>query len=43
MRDAPLLPKVQQTAELLLNTSPEATAALTARWIGAGERYGRVG
>jgi ATP-dependent DNA helicase RecG len=43
MRDAPLLPKVQQTAELLLNTSPEATAALTARWIGVGERYGRVG
>ena len=43
MRDAPLLPKVQQTAELLLNASPEATAALTARWIGSGERYGRVG
>jgi len=43
MRDAPLLPKVQQTAEQLLNTSPEATAALVARWVGAGERYGRVG
>jgi ATP-dependent DNA helicase RecG len=43
MRDAPLLPQVQQTAEQLLNTSPEATAALVARWIGSGERYGRVG
>ena len=43
MRDAPLLPQVQQTAEFLLAASPEAIAALAARWIGAGERYGRVG
>jgi ATP-dependent DNA helicase RecG len=43
MRDAPLLPRVQQTAEQLLNSGPEATAALVARWIGSGERYGRVG
>ena len=43
MRDADLLPRVQQTAELLLDSHPQNDAALTARWIGAGERYGRVG
>ena len=43
MRDAPLLPRVQETAERLLESDPAAIAGLTARWIGAGERYGRVG
>jgi len=43
MRDADLLPRVQQAAELLLASYPDNIAALTARWIGAGERYGRVG
>ena len=43
MRDAHLLPKVQQCAEQLLEANPEASAALAARWIGSGERYGRVG
>ncbi|HJX22747.1 MAG TPA: ATP-dependent DNA helicase RecG, partial [Steroidobacteraceae bacterium] len=43
MRDADLLPRVQQTAELLLAAYPDSIAALAARWIGAGERYGRVG
>jgi ATP-dependent DNA helicase RecG len=43
MRDADLLPLVQQTAELLLAAYPDNIAALAARWIGAGERYGRVG
>jgi ATP-dependent DNA helicase RecG len=43
MRDAPLLPKVQECAEQLLDANPQATAALAARWIGAGERYGRIG
>jgi len=43
MRDAQLLPKVQQCAEQLLEANPEASVALAARWIGAGERYGRVG
>jgi len=43
MRDADLLPRVQQTAELLLASYPDNIAALAARWIGAGERYGRVG
>jgi ATP-dependent DNA helicase RecG len=43
MRDADLLPKVQDTAELLLNSYADNIAALAARWIGSGERYGRVG
>ena len=43
MRDADLLPRVQQGAQALLAASPDNVAALTARWIGAGERYGRVG
>ena len=42
MRDADLLPRVQAAAELL-ESSPASVAALTARWIGSGERYGRVG
>ena len=41
-RDADLLPRVQAAAALL-ESSPEAVAALAARWIGSGERYGRVG
>ena len=48
MRDVDLLPHVQETAELLLEshmTHParDSIAALAARWIGSGERYGRVG
>jgi ATP-dependent DNA helicase RecG len=43
MRDADLLPSVQAAAEDLLQHNPEAVAALTRRWVGAGERYGRVG
>jgi ATP-dependent DNA helicase RecG len=47
MRDADLLPQVQTTADHLLSahnaTQRDTIAALTARWIGAGERYGRVG
>jgi ATP-dependent DNA helicase RecG len=42
MRDADLLPGVQAAAERL-ESHPESGAALTARWIGGGERYGRVG
>jgi hypothetical protein len=34
MRDAELLPQVQQTAELLLAAYPEHIAGLAARWIG---------
>src|SRR3974377_949984 len=43
MRGADLLPRVQQSAERLLQAYPERVAALAARWVGTGERYGRVG
>jgi ATP-dependent DNA helicase RecG len=48
MRDSDLLPRVQDAAELLLSSHPDnplrdSIAALAARWIGSGERYGRVG
>jgi len=43
IRDADLLPRVQETAELLLSSYPDNIAALTARWIGSDEQYGRVG
>jgi ATP-dependent DNA helicase RecG len=42
MRDADLLPRVQAAAQFL-ESQPESIAALTGRWIGPGERYGRVG
>jgi ATP-dependent DNA helicase RecG len=42
-RDADLLPAVQAAAEDLLLHSPDAVAGLTRRWVGAGERYGRIG
>lgn len=43
VRDADLLPRVQQAAEVLLERYPEAIAALSARWIADGSQYGRVG
>jgi ATP-dependent DNA helicase RecG len=43
MRDADLLPRVQETAELFMASHTDNIAALAARWIGSGERYGRVG
>ena len=43
MRDADLLPRVQEAAELILARYPDTIAPLAARWIAAGERYGRVG
>jgi ATP-dependent DNA helicase RecG len=43
MRDADLLPRVQEAAELLLSSYPDNIAALMTRWIGSDERYGRVG
>lgn len=43
MRDADLLPSVQDTAELLLASHPDNIASLAARWIGSAEQYGRVG
>jgi len=43
LRDQDLLPAVQRAAALILEQYPDSIAPLTARWIGAGERYGRVG
>jgi len=43
MRDADLLPRVQACAERLIAAHPANIAPLAARWIGAGERYGRIG
>ncbi len=43
MRDSDLLPAVQAAAETLLKENPEAVQALTRRWVGSGERYGRIG
>jgi ATP-dependent DNA helicase RecG len=43
MRDADLLPRVQQSADWILEKCPHNVAPLAARWIGGGERYGRVG
>ncbi|MGH8199001.1 MAG: ATP-dependent DNA helicase RecG [Steroidobacteraceae bacterium] len=41
-RDADLLPRVQEAAELLIASYPDNIAALAARWIGTAEQYGRV-
>jgi ATP-dependent DNA helicase RecG len=42
-RDSGMLPRVHQAAELMLARYPDRIAPLAARWIGADERYGRVG
>lgn len=42
MRDADLLPKVQQTAELMLTANEANIAPLLRRWTGQGERFGKV-
>jgi ATP-dependent DNA helicase RecG len=42
VRDADLLPQVQQAAELMLNSNAATIAPLLRRWIGHGERFGRV-
>jgi ATP-dependent DNA helicase RecG len=42
MRDSDLLPKVQQTAEWMLAHSAENIEPLLRRWIGQGERFGKV-
>ena len=43
VRDADLLPQVRAAAAKLESAHPAACTALIARWIGAGEQYGRVG
>jgi ATP-dependent DNA helicase RecG len=42
VRDADLLPRVQRAAEVMLERYPDNIAPLLRRWIGAGERYGKV-
>ena len=41
-RDADLLPRVQAAAEVMLEHHPATIPALLRRWIGRGERYGKV-
>lgn len=43
IRDADLLPRVQEAAEILLASHRDRIAPLTQRWIGTDERYGRIG
>jgi len=42
MRDRDLLPRVQQTAQLLLADYPERVEPIVRRWLGQKEDYGRV-
>ncbi|MGH8150861.1 MAG: ATP-dependent DNA helicase RecG [Steroidobacteraceae bacterium] len=42
-RDADLLPRVQAAADRMLESYADRIGPLTARWVGSGERYGRVG
>jgi ATP-dependent DNA helicase RecG len=42
MRDADLLPQVQRAAELMLTANEANIAPLLRRWLGAGERFGKV-
>jgi ATP-dependent DNA helicase RecG len=43
VRDADLLPAVRAAATRLQQQYPDRIAPLIARWVGPGERYGRVG
>ncbi len=43
VRDADLLKEVQAVAQRMLRDYPDRVAPLIARWVGTGERYGRVG
>ncbi|MBM4213072.1 MAG: ATP-dependent DNA helicase RecG [Gammaproteobacteria bacterium] len=43
IRDADLLPRVQEAAEILLAQHPDRITPLTTRWIGTDDRYGRIG
>ena len=42
IRDAALLPQVQELAEILLEKHPDAAAGIMRRWIGDAEQYGNV-
>lgn len=41
-RDAPLIPRVQQVAALLLEKYPERINPIVRRWLGETERYGNA-
>jgi ATP-dependent DNA helicase RecG len=43
VRDSDMLPAVQAAADKLLKDNADAVEGLTRRWVGAGERYGRIG
>ena len=43
VRDADLLKDVQAAAQGMMRGYPERIAPLIARWVGSGERYGRIG
>jgi ATP-dependent DNA helicase RecG len=43
VRDSDLLPAVQAGADNLLKSNDQAVEALIRRWVGSGERYGRIG
>jgi len=43
IRDADLLPQVRDAALRLESEQPRSCEGLIARWVGAGEQYGRVG
>ena len=42
LRDAPLIPKVQQAAAVLLEQHPQRVNAILRRWLGETERYSRA-
>jgi len=42
IRDADLLPDIQELAEELLGKHPDAVIGITQRWIGDADQYGRV-
>jgi len=42
LRDAPLIPKVQQAAAVFLEQYPERVSAILRRWLGETERYSRA-
>lgn len=42
LRDAPLIPRVQRAAALLLEKYPGEVAAIVRRWLGDASRYGHV-
>jgi ATP-dependent DNA helicase RecG len=42
MRDQALLPRVQQTAELMHRQYPQYVDPIIRRWLGEAEHYGKV-